>query len=111
MRGRLSQSSISHFLCRKRDDGQYLHHNIHGYGRHCCSGWYFGIDHKSKKEVLDAVGYIDESLLISVDIFSRLEKIHVRIAAKYKRNGHDQEQNADSRKNCICWWEYLTDDC
>lgn len=69
-----------HSLCHNPKNGQYLHHNLYEYCRHSRSRWNVGVNLEPAEEKFDAIEQIDECVMVSTDIFSRLGNLGVKQA-------------------------------
>jgi hypothetical protein len=71
----LTESSTLHFLCRDRKDGQHLNHNLNDYVSHSPSRCDASIFLKPAEEMFNAVKALDQLVLASAHIFSRLSSV------------------------------------
>jgi hypothetical protein len=71
----LTDSSALRFLCRDRKDSQHLNHDFDDYIAHCPRRWDASIYLKPAEKMFDAVKHVDELVLDSARIFSRLGSV------------------------------------
>jgi hypothetical protein len=86
----LTHSPTLRFFSRRPNDCQYLRQNFHGYFPHCSSGRYLCVDFESAEEVFNPTEKVNENALLEVNVFSRLEILHIKMGCttlNVKREG------------------------
>ena len=106
-RNQLTQWSALQFLCCDRKDRQHLCHNLNDHVRHRRSRCEDNVYLKPAEEMFDPIKDINYLFLASARIVSCLGASVSNSLYTQHMKDTDQEEYADPRKNCICWWKCL----
>jgi hypothetical protein len=72
----LTRSTLFDLLRRNSKNREHLNHDLHSDIHHFGGQWHLGVRLETSEEVFDAPKYVDQSVLTSANIPSRLRDVH-----------------------------------